>query len=84
MKNVMFTFREQTPDANQQRLRSEILGLPGVYNVGRISPETTRAALKRFWFAEVADDSAASRLVTRLRQSDDIQSADLPAERRLV
>jgi hypothetical protein len=36
------------------------------------------------WYAEVADDAAASALVEHLRDHDDIQSANLPAERGLA
>jgi hypothetical protein len=36
------------------------------------------------WYAEVADDAAASALVAHLRDHDDIKSANLPAERGLA
>jgi hypothetical protein len=62
-------------------MRDRILELPGVKNVGRISPDAKKPALRRMWFAEVADQAAASNLVTQLRQNEDIESADLPAER---
>jgi cell division protein FtsX len=84
MKSVMFAFDEQASEENQDRIRNQILNLPGVYNVGRISPNATKPALRRFWYAEVADEAAASNLVTRLREHDDVQSADLPAERGLI
>jgi hypothetical protein len=55
-----------------------------VHNVGRISPDATKPALRRFWYAEVADEAAASELVTRLREHDNVQSAELAAERGLI
>lgn len=84
MKSVLFTFRDQASDEQQDRVRDQILCLPGVDNVARISPEARKPALRRMWYAEVADDAAASTLVAHLRDHDDIQSADLPAERGLV
>ena len=84
MKSVMFTFGERTPDESQDRMRQKILALPGVHNVGRISPDARKPALRRMWYAEVADDTAASNLVDRLRQHDDIESADLAAQRGLI
>jgi tricorn protease-like protein len=81
MNNVVFTFREQVSEQSQDRMRDRILKLPGVNNVGRISPDAKKPALRRMWFAEVADQAAASNLFTQLRQSEDIESADLPAER---
>jgi hypothetical protein len=84
MKSVVFTFGEDASEENQERFGLQIQQLPGVHNVGRISPDATKPALRRMWYAEVADESAASNLVTQLRQHDDIQSADPPAERGLV
>ena len=84
MKSVMFAFHEHASEASQDQVRDQILELPGVHNVGRISPNASRPALRRLWYAEVADETAASNLVSRLRQHDDIQSADVPAERGLA
>jgi hypothetical protein len=84
MKSVVFTFGEHASEERQEQFGLQIQQLPGVQNVGRISPDATKPALRRMWYAEVADEMAASNLVTRLRQHDDIQSADPPAERGLV
>lgn len=84
MKSVMFAFDKNAPDEIQERTRNEILDLPGVHNVGRISPDARKSELRRFWYAEVADETAASDLLTRLRGHADIQSVDIPAERTLT
>jgi hypothetical protein len=84
MKSVVFTFREHVAEESQDRMRLRILALAGVRNVGRISPDAKNPALRRMWFAEVADQKAASDLVALLRQHEDIESADLPAERGLI
>jgi len=84
MKSVMFTFDERASEENQEQVSHQIQNLPGVHNVGRISPDATKPGLRRLWYAEVADENAASDLVIRLRQHDDIESADLPAERKLT
>ena len=84
MKSVTFTFGEHASDENQDQISKQLLALPGVQNVGRISPGATKPVLRRMWYAEVADDTAASDLVARLREHEDIRSADVPAARRLV
>jgi len=84
MKSVMFTFDEKASEDDQEQMRREILELPGVHDVGRISPEAQKAALRRMWYAQVADEATADDLVTRLRQHRDIRTADLPPARKLV
>jgi hypothetical protein len=84
VKSVVFTFVEHVSEKNQDQMRDQILVCPGVQNVGRISPNATKPALRRLWFAEVIDDAAAADLVTRLRQNADIQSANIPVERGLL
>jgi hypothetical protein len=80
MKSILFTFNEGASDETQNHTGDQLLKLPGVQNVGRISPTAKKPELRRLWYAEV-DDVAAPELVTRLRDLDEIQSADLPAER---
>jgi hypothetical protein len=84
MLSVVFTFREQVSEGDQDRMQNRILQLPGVRTVGRIHPNARKPALRRMWFAEVADQTAASDLVRQLRQHEEIESADLPAERGLL
>ncbi|MBV9636080.1 MAG: hypothetical protein JO163_14155 [Methylobacteriaceae bacterium] len=83
MKSIMFSFGDSATEASQDQARAEILGMPGVRNVGRISPEANKPALRRMWYAEV-DDESADAIVRRLRSKSEIQSADFPALRRLV
>ena len=84
MKSVVFKFHEHASEENQDLVRDRILEFPGVQTVGRISPDASKPGLRRLWYAEVANETAASDLVTKLRQHDDIQSADLPTERGLL
>jgi hypothetical protein len=84
MQCVVFTFREHVSEEGQDQMRHLILEFPGVHTVGRINPASKKPALLRMWFAEVAERAAASDLVRLLRQREDIESADLPAERGLV
>jgi hypothetical protein len=83
MANVVFSFQEHASEENQDLVCNQILELPGVRTVGRILPQATRSALRRQWYADVADDKAASDLVKHLREHSDIESADLPIERHL-
>jgi hypothetical protein len=78
---VVFAFREHASEEDQDLARTQILAVPGVHAVARISPAATKPSLRRLWYAEVADDNA-SDLVKRLRDRGDIQSADLPAQRQ--
>jgi hypothetical protein len=71
MKSVTFIFGENATDENQNQVRSEVLGLPRVRNVGRVSPTATKPALRRMWCAEVDDDAAAANVVKELRQRNE-------------
>jgi len=83
MSKVVFRFQEHASEAKQQQVQKEILGFPGVRSVARISPDAKKDALRRLWYADVGDE-AGSDLVTRLRQHDDIEAADLPPERGML
>lgn len=83
MKSVMFTFGEETPEQLQENLSDHIKQLPGVHNVGRVSPQAKKPELRRMWYAEVASSDAASTLVNQLKQQSGVVSAELPAERTL-
>ncbi|WP_244424864.1 hypothetical protein [Methylobacterium nodulans] len=80
----MFKFGAHTPEKVQDEIRDHIKNLAGVSNVGRISPKATKPALRRLWYAEVTDDAAASKLVTKLREQEGIESAELPSQRSLI
>lgn len=80
----MFNFAEQASEDGQDRIRRQILDMPGVENVGRINPDARNPRLRRMWFAEVADDKAAASLVQQLREYEEIQVASLPQERGLA
>jgi len=84
MTAVVFAFQEHASEEDQDLVRTQILAAPGVRVVERISPKATKPGLRRLWFAEVADDTAATDLVKRLRERSDIQSADLPASRQAL
>jgi hypothetical protein len=84
MSVVVFAFRENASEEDQDLARTQVLGMPGVRVVARISPDATQPSLRRFWYADVADDRTASDLVKRLRERSDIESADLPAQRQAL
>ncbi len=84
MTNVMFVFRESASEQDQNRIVKRVLSMPGVRAAGRISPNATKPVLRRLWYAEVADQSVAEQVIGSLRASDKVQSAELPAPRRLV
>jgi hypothetical protein len=84
MTAVVFAFRDHASEEDQDHVRTQILAAPGVRVVARISPEATKPSLRRLWYADVVDDEAASQLVKSLRERNDIQSADLPAQRQAL
>ncbi len=81
MASVMFSFDEDTPEEVQNKVGCQVMKLPGVRNVGRISPTSTKSSIRRLWFAEVADEQAAGNILVKLRQNNEIKSADIPAAR---
>jgi hypothetical protein len=84
MTNVIFTFAETASEQAQNALGERLMSEQGVHNVGRISPDAKRPALRRMWYAEVSDQKAAMDLTRELNQLNEIESAELPAERGLV
>jgi hypothetical protein len=84
MSVVVFAFSENASEEDQDRVRTQVLGMPGVRVVARISPDATKPGLRRLWYADVADDRTASDLLKYLRARSDIESADLPAQRQLL
>jgi cell division protein FtsX len=84
MTTVFFRFQEHASEENQDQAQNEILKLPGVRTVARVSPDAKMDSLRRLWFADVADEGTATDVATRLRQRDDIHSADLPPKRGLI
>jgi hypothetical protein len=83
MASVHFIFREHASEEAQERIGDQIRGLPGVKSVARLKPDAKKPMLRRFWYANVADDNAASALVEHLRGRSDIESADVPAPRAM-
>jgi cell division protein FtsX len=84
MPSVFFRFQDNASEENQDQVRQQLLKLPGVRLVERISPDAKKDALRRLWYADVSGDQAATDLLTQLRNHDDIRSADLPPKRGLV
>jgi hypothetical protein len=83
MKSVMFSFSDSVNEESQGRALSEIKALPGVRNVGRVSPQAKMPALRRMCFAEV-DDNTADAVIGELREMQGIQSPEQPAPRFLI
>ena len=83
MTSVHFIFREHASEESQDRIGDQIRALPGVKSVTRLKPDAKKPMLRRFWYADVADENAASALVQHLRGHGDIESADVPAQRAL-
>jgi hypothetical protein len=84
MNSVLFTFSETASEQVQNALGDRLMREQGVHNVGRISPDAKRPALRRMWYAEVADEKTAMNVVRKLNQLTEIESAALPAERGII
>jgi hypothetical protein len=83
-QSVLFVFNEDTSEEDQNRLTSDLLESPGVYNVGLISPNSISPSLRRMWYAEVSDPMTATALIVQLRQQDNIESAEILPERNIL
>lgn len=83
MRTVMFTFRPEVPLERQEALLTQIGTWEGIHKVGPIKPEATRAEIRRMCYAYVEDSANIERIVERFAKLPEIESAFLPAERRL-
>ncbi len=84
MQAVFFHFRPEVPVDVQETLLSDIASWHTVCKVGRINPGAKQRELARMYCAYARRDEDIAEILTGLSGVAEIESAFLPAERRLI
>jgi hypothetical protein len=84
MAAVLFTFRGDVPEERQDAILEQVRGWPGVRLAARLKPDAARASLRRFSYADVADEEAAPRVVEMLKALKEIETAEIPPRRTIA
>ncbi len=84
MQQVVFTVRPSTTAERQHLLLQQLGSWPEIAHVSPLLPEATDPAIQRMCYAYLADHANAVEVVERLRAVPEVESADLPAQRRLI
>ena len=84
MQSVMFTFKSDVAPDQQDAILEEIEAWNEVTKASRLKEDAKNAVVLRMAYANVADNSGAQQVVERLSEMPEIESASLPAKRKLV
>ena len=82
MQVVNFTFRSGTSPQTRAAALSQVSSWPEVWKVKALDPNDE--AVARLAYLYVKDGHDPQAVVRQLNQMPDVESADLPAERRLI
>ena len=84
MRSVMFNFRPDVPLEEQDALLAEINTWDGISRAARLKPDAQKTAILRMCYAYISEQAEPEVLVERLSALPEIESASIPAERRLL
>jgi hypothetical protein len=84
MRSVMFNFRPDVPLEEQDALLAKINTWNGISRAARLKPNAQKAAILRMCYAYISEKAEPEVIVERLSALPEIESASIPAERRLL
>lgn len=84
MYSVMFNFRPDVPIERQDALLSQINTWNGINRAAHLKPDAKNPALLRMCYAYVSSQAELEVIVEHLSELLEIESASIPAERRLL
>jgi hypothetical protein len=84
MRSVMFNFRPDVPLEEQEALLAKINTWNGISRAARLKPNAQKAAILRMCYAYISEKAEPEVIVERLSALPEIESASIPAERRLL
>ena len=84
MRSVMFNFAPQVPAQQQEEVLRQIGAWDSISKTARLSPGARHPDVLRMGYAYVEDDADIDSVVQRLSALPEIESAHVPAERRLL
>ena len=84
MQSVMFSFKSSVAPDKQDAILEEIEAWDEVTKASRLKEDAKNATVQRMAYVNVEDKGGAQQVVERLSEMPEIESASLPAQRRLV
>ncbi len=84
MQSVLFNLRPTVSPERQETILAEVAAWGEVANTGRIQPDAHQAALRRMCYTYVVNDQDVAGVLGRLSQLPEVESAFVPAARRVV
>ena len=84
MPSVTFSFKSGVAPAKQDAILEEIGAWDEVTKASRLKEDAKNEVVLRMAYANVEDHGGAQHVVDRLSEMPEIESASLPAQRKLV
>ena len=84
MRSVMFNFRPEVSHDEQDALLERIGGWETINKASRLKPDAKKSVLQRMAYAYVENDADIEKIVERLTDQPEIESASAPTARGLV
>jgi len=84
MKTIMFNFRSEVPPKDQNALLTKINNWVGISGAGHIKPDSKNPAILKMCYIYVSDDTETEVMIEKLSALSEVESASIPAERRLL
>jgi len=84
MRSVMFNFHPAVSPDEQDALLERIGNWETINKATRLKPDAKKPILQRMAYAYVEDDADIEKIVERLNDLPEIESASAPTSRRLI
>jgi hypothetical protein len=84
MRSIVFNVRPEVAHDEQASLLKRLGRLPGIHRAAALSPNSKSAVTRRMCYAYVNDNADIQAVRDEIARLPEIESADLPAERRLA
>ena len=84
MRSIMFNFHPEVSTTQQDEALKRINAWSNVSLASRLKPDAKNPLLQRMAYARVEDDADIEKIVERLTKLPEVESASIPASRRLV
>lgn len=84
MRSVMFNFRPDVPRDEQDAALARISDWSAINKASRLKPEAKNPLLQRMAYAYLEDDADIEKVVERLNDLPEIESASAPTSRHLI
>lgn len=83
MRSIVFNVRPEIGREEQASLLTRLDRLPGIHRAAALSPHSNNAVARRMCYAYVNDNADIQAVRDQIAGLPKVESADLPAERRL-